>query len=70
MPREAAFCAPPEGLGRERARGAASPFAACGPRHVARHRPFFSVSHTRAGIRQHGIAHKGGIKPLCAAGVS
>ena len=37
------------------------------------HRPgraFFLVSHTREGIRKHGVAHKGGIKPLCASDVS
>ena len=28
------------------------------------------VTHTREGIRKHSAAHKGGIKPLCAARVS
>ncbi|ERH33350.1 hypothetical protein HMPREF1550_00598 [Actinomyces sp. oral taxon 877 str. F0543] len=28
------------------------------------------VPHTREGIRKHGAAHKGGIKPLCAARVA
>ena len=32
--------------------------------------PVPSGLHTRAGIRKHGAAHKGGIKPLCASGVS
>ena len=50
--------------------GAASPFGACGPRRVARHRPSFSVPHTREGIRKHCTAHKGLIPPLCAARVS